>query len=126
MKHLAVMYIASTKMKSKHKIMLVTGCIGNISQLTLMLTFNKHAAIRIGGAYCTLYGFVIVSITVKGLLSLLATVIINFLIQFRFILWYRFGHSDLLSLMLIGTSFYTGSINKNSTGIHKTVVYSIL
>ena len=48
---------------------LVTGCISNISQLTLMLTFNKHATIRIGGAYCTLYGFVIVSITVKGLLS---------------------------------------------------------
>ena len=91
-----------------------------------MLTFYKHTAIRIGGAYCTLYSFVIVSITVKGLLSLLATVIINFLIQFRFILWYRFGNSDLLSLMLIGTSFYMGSINKNSTGIHKTVVYSIL
>ena len=26
---------------------------------------------------------------VKGLLAILATVIINFLIQFRFILWYR-------------------------------------
>ena len=127
------MYISCGYLYAQNESMPVTGSMGFVGKLSLMLPFYKHSAVRIRGGYRLFYDIlrpttalrrllVVVVLIFNRLLSQLFTLCIYFSSQLAGINLCCLGNLFLLELLFICAGFDMGSVNEYCTGIQHPVI----
>ena len=115
----------------------VTGCVGFIGKLPLMVSFYEHSAVRICGRYGFFYSilristslrriFFVVILVLNGFLSQLLPLCVYFSAKLPGIDLCRLGDLFLLELLLVCAGFDVGAVNEYCTGVQHFVIQSFV
>ena len=124
------MHISCCYFHSYHETMSFARCMGFVGKLPLVFSLYEHSALRVCGGYGLLgrssapsgRGRFFLVFLFYGLLPQLFPLRIHFLPQLLCVYLCGIFHLLLLKLLLVGTGFDVGAVNKNAAGVYHTVI----
>ena len=129
-----VVDIACGHFHTQNKAVPVTGGVGFVGKLPLMLTLYEHSAVRISGGHGLFpglptlgrLGIIVIIAVLNGLLPQLLPFGVHFFPELSGIDLGSFRNLLLLELFLVGTGLDVGSVDEYDTGIHHPVVQCLV
>ena len=112
----------------------VTGSMGFIGKLPLMLTLYKHSAVRIGGGDGLFFrfaalgrlGIIVIVVIFNGLLAQLFALSIDLTAKLSGVDLGCLLHLFLLVLLFVGACLDMGTVNENGAGIDHAVIQCLV